>query len=1063
MLEINMIRGSRIGRLLMLGLILCCVQSQELYAQLAVPIANSSFEEGGLVSGVPAGWTLTAGNATDLGQTAGGSGGDQALWIGPDVSIRQDLNHVLVAGETLTLEYASSRGANYARKIQLYARDQTDYVLMVETTEQTGDASWPTISLNHQVASAHDGRSLTLQIVGDDSGDLDGNDWNEFDDFRITTDSVPATAYAWYRSDLGVSLGASGQVTRWATQGATAHDLDRVVGAPLMIELPRSGGGTAPALSFDGSSAVWAAAGDWGSNAGNRTVMARVRLMDSSDGFLFDGSTQTGLTRAQVRGGFWQAGVQSSSNFTAADPATVASAPNLWQTHVFEYEESSGVTTVTHWIDGNQVGSHIVSTDTNLSGLIIGANGEATGWLNMELVELMVFDRLLTPSERAELEAGFLSRWGDLNLPLVYQSSTVVQNPRTIPKFGIYELARLEVSSSGMLPGNVLTELTYDLSATTTPSDIEELRLYDSGASSSFDPQSAELLAVQNDPTGSFVLSRSISRENQYFWLVAKLRGTSSDEDVLDVAITDFSLSGSNAGDYVPAVTAPPGSLTIDAHAIYSMVLRKGGDDGSGNYRIPALVTTNAGSLIAGFDVRWNGNNISSPDLPADIDTAVMRSTDGGITWSAMQVIMDFDENVSGSSGNGVGDPSLLVDRTTGRIWCAALWSKGNNGWNGSGSGLSADDTGQFVLSHSDDDGLSWSDPISITPQIKDPNWRLYFNGPGKGITTRDGTLIFPAQYRRADGVAHSNFIFSTDNGSTWQNSPPAYVNGSEWTSESQIVELDNGSLLISMRNYVSRKQRLWNIFSWDPNTETIADGTWGTAWYQETDPTVMASVERYSSVLDGHPWSALLFSNPDSTSRQRMSIRVSLDQGQSWPYKRKIDDLPAAYSCMTILPDGDIGILYETGELSSISRLVFARFPLTWLVGTNDADLDGIPDFNEDVMGLNLNEGSDALIDSDMDGRSNRDEYLAMTDIYDKSSYFAVNGMEFTGDVARLSVETRVGRNYELQVSSSLEPNSWRSVGKRLRGNGGLQQIQYPLAKPADARQFFRIRVIAP
>ena len=1063
MQEMDMNSGSRIGPLLLIGLMLCCVLSQELFGQLAVPIANSSFEEGDLVSGVPAGWTLAAGNATDLGVTAGGSDGDQAVWVGPDVSIRQDLNHVLVAGETLTLEYASSRGINYARKIQLYARDESGYVLMAETTEQTGDASWPTISLNHKVVSQNDGRSLTLQIVGDDSNDSDENDWNEFDDFRITTDSVRASAYAWYRSDLGVSLDSSGNVTRWATQGATAHDLDRIVGAPLMIEVARNGGGTAPVLTLDGSSALWAAAGDWGSNAGNRTVMARVRLKDSSNGFLFDGTTATGLTRAQVRGGFWQVGVQPSSNFTAADPATASSTLNLWQTHVFEYEESSGVTTVKHWIDGNQVGSHIVSTDTNLSGLIIGANGEATGWLNMELVELMVFDRLLTPGDRAELEAGFLSRWGDLNLPLTYQNSTVVQNPRTIPNSGIHELARLELNSSGMLPGNVLTGLTYDLSASTTPSDIEELRLYDSGASASFDPQSAVLLAAQQDPTGSFVLSRSISQENQYFWLVAKLRGTSSDGDVLDVAITDLSLSGGNAGDYVPTVTAPPGSLTIDAHAIYSKVLRKGGDDGSGNYRIPALVTTNAGSLIAGFDVRWDGNDISSPDLPADIDVAVMRSTDGGYTWGAMQTIMDFDENVSGSRGNGVGDPSLLVDRTTGRIWCAALWSKGNNGWNGSGPGLSADETGQFVLSYSDDDGLSWSDPVSITPQIKDPNWRLYFNGPGKGITTRDGTLIFPAQYRRADGVAHSNFIFSTDNGSTWQNSPPAYVNGSEWTSEAQIVELDNGSLLISMRNYVSRKQRLWNIFSWNPDTETIADGTWGTAWYQETDPTVMASVERYSSVIDGDAYSALLFSNPDSTSRAKMSIRVSLDQGQSWPYKRKIDDLPAAYSCMTILPDGDIGILYETGELSSISRLVFARFPLTWLVGTNDADLDGIPDFDEDVMGLNRNEGSDASIDSDMDGRSNRDEYLAMTDIYDNSNYFAVNGVEFTGEVARLSVKTRVGRNYELQVSSSLEPNSWTSVGKRIRGNGGLQQIQYPLGNPTDARQFFRIRVIAP
>ena len=140
------------------------------------------------------------------------------------------------------------------------------------------------------------------------------------------------------------------------------------------------------------------------------------------------------------------------------------------------------------------------------------------------------------------------------------------------------------------------------------------------------------------------------------------------------------------------------------------------------------------------------------------------------------------------------------MDRSNGRIWCASLHSFGNNGWAGSGPGLSAVDTGQFVVNYSDDDGLTWSAPVSITEDIKDPTWRLYFNGPGKGICLRDGTLVFPGQYRDAGGTARSNFIYSTDNGATWNHGDPAVASGNPETTESQIIELDNGDLLITTR-----------------------------------------------------------------------------------------------------------------------------------------------------------------------------------------------------------------------------------------------------------------------
>ncbi|MDD2599515.1 MAG: exo-alpha-sialidase [Kiritimatiellae bacterium] len=522
-------------------------------------------------------------------------------------------------------------------------------------------------------------------------------------------------------------------------------------------------------------------------------------------------------------------------------------------------------------------------------------------------------------------------------LPLAFTGATTVQSNRTIAKVGIHGVAALEIKSSGGVPTNSITSLTYNLNGTTNPSDIEEVRLYDDGRV--FDNGTAELLAVQS-PTGTsgnFSVSRKVLFEKQYLWVAVKLRGTSNTGDFVDAEITNFALDGANAGTYVPDVTAAPEILTVDAAALYSMVLRKEGDDGAAFYRIPGLVTTTNGTLIAAFDIRWGGGY----DLPGDMDVAVRRSTDGGISWGLMQVIMDYDASVTGSQGNGVGDPAILVDRVNGRIWCAALWSFGNNGWNGSSPGLSKESTGQLVLNYSDDDGLTWSDPLSITAEVKDPAWRLFFQGPGKGICTRDGVLIFPTQFRENDSgkTARSNFIYSTDRGMTWKVAPAATPTGTKWTSESQIVELENGDLLISMRNYdVARKQRLWCVYSWDHESQTIADGTWGAPWYDQTCPIVMASVERCNPTINGQPRYGVLFANPDSTSRERLSIRLSLDNGKTWPYKRKIDNLLAAYSCMTMLPDGDIGILYETGETSSISRLVFARFPIEWLLKTPDS-----------------------------------------------------------------------------------------------------------------------------
>ena len=370
-----------------------------------------------------------------------------------------------------------------------------------------------------------------------------------------------------------------------------------------------------------------------------------------------------------------------------------------------------------------------------------------------------------------------------------------------------------------------------------------------------------------------------------------------------------------------PAFAQQPKSETVpNDPRIFRVVLRKNGDDKVHTYRIPGLATTPKGTLIAVFDVRNN----SGADLPADIDVGMMRSTDDGATWSAMRRIMDYDADVPGSRGNGVGDPAILVDAKTGAILVAALWSKGNRAWTGSGPGLTPDETGQFVICKSIDDGVTWTMPVSITPQVMKKGWRLCFQGPGSGIQTKDGTLVFPAQYKGQDGVPHSCFIASVDGGATWTISPPA-IPGKPPTSESAVAELADGSLLLSMRNEAHVGKRAWARWEWKGK---LAEGKWSEPWLAVVDPTCMASLIR-------HPNGELLLSNPNNPKRRdHLTIRASGNGGKTWSDGKLLDPGTAMYSCMTVLRDGRIGILYESGAAAG---LVFARFPLEWARGPGD------------------------------------------------------------------------------------------------------------------------------
>ncbi len=371
------------------------------------------------------------------------------------------------------------------------------------------------------------------------------------------------------------------------------------------------------------------------------------------------------------------------------------------------------------------------------------------------------------------------------------------------------------------------------------------------------------------------------------------------------------------------------------------MVLRAAGQDNTNTYRIPGLITTNKGTLIAVYDNRYN----NSKDLQEDIDIGMSRSIDGGQTWQPMRVIMDMGEYGGRSQRlNGTGDPCVLFDDKTNTIWVAALWMSGATEkdmlWWASKPGMKPEETGQFMVVKSTDDGLTWSKPINLTSQIKDPAWQLLLQGPGRGITMTDGTLVFPAQFKADLGTkaldggqftCHSTIVYSKDQGKTWHIGTGAKSN----TTEAQVVQLADGSLMLNMRDDRNRADK-GATNGRAVATTTDLGKTWTThstsnSALQESN--CQASIISTDLVISGKKQQVLFFSNPNSkTDRSHMTIKASLDCGLTWPETYQVElnaENGYGYSCLTMVDNQTIGIVYE-----GVKELYFQKIPVSDILG---------------------------------------------------------------------------------------------------------------------------------
>ncbi|MDH4475660.1 MAG: sialidase family protein [Verrucomicrobiaceae bacterium] len=349
--------------------------------------------------------------------------------------------------------------------------------------------------------------------------------------------------------------------------------------------------------------------------------------------------------------------------------------------------------------------------------------------------------------------------------------------------------------------------------------------------------------------------------------------------------------------------------------------------NGIARYRIPGVVVTPKGTVLAYAEARKNG----SSDW-GEIEIHLRRSTNGGKTWEASSQIAHHGARLEGNPRKAEGgekeqtvnNPVAIVDRETGAI-----------------EFLYCINYARCYSMRSTDDGVTWSAPVDITASFElfreKHDWKVIATGPGHGIQIRSGRLVVPIwlAYGKAGDHAPSaaGTIYSDDHGMTWQAGELCLPNAGDFgnPNETMVTELSNGRVMLVSRS-VSKANR--KIVTTSPNGAT----DWTTPVFHDQlwEPVCMASIIAHSSKPG-----TLIYSNPHTLKldkdgkevpagrgkRENLCIKLSHDDGKTWPINKVLDPGKAAYSDLAVLPDGTVLCLYEAD-----TSIVCARFNLEWI-----------------------------------------------------------------------------------------------------------------------------------
>ncbi|MEV8314413.1 sialidase family protein [Streptomyces sp. NPDC059900] len=379
------------------------------------------------------------------------------------------------------------------------------------------------------------------------------------------------------------------------------------------------------------------------------------------------------------------------------------------------------------------------------------------------------------------------------------------------------------------------------------------------------------------------------------------------------------------AGALLPGPSAQAAPDTRATGFEQQVLFKASQDPGYACYRIPAVVKTVQGTLLAFAEGRVNDCSDAG-----DIDIVVKRSHDGGRTWSPLQVVNE-------GAGDTHGNPAPVVDRRTGRIVLAETWNTGRT--DGQNCAVPCDRTPH--LQYSDDDGRSWSAPRDLSDQILPEDWNSWYaTGPVHGLQlTRGrhaGRLVFTANTETWNGsrvtANHAALIVSDDGGDNWKigatDSYPIPPEGTfrQKPSEMTVTERPDGALYVS-----GREQDGTDL---GHRTHTVSrDGGNSFAAPFKAIPDLYAPQVQCSTLQFGK---RMLLACPGDPDRRRtMQIRSSYDGGRTWDSVDRGTTVTtdwSGYSDLVRADDGHVGLMYEGGAVDARDEIRFARFTEDWL-----------------------------------------------------------------------------------------------------------------------------------
>ena len=358
------------------------------------------------------------------------------------------------------------------------------------------------------------------------------------------------------------------------------------------------------------------------------------------------------------------------------------------------------------------------------------------------------------------------------------------------------------------------------------------------------------------------------------------------------------------------------------AEASTATIPFRAGSEGYASFRIPAVVVTHAGTVLAFCEGR-----VASARDYGNIDIVLKRSTDGGRTWGPLQAAAKNGDNLAGNPAPVVLD--------TGRVLLVHVRSAATASEDALLRGRVKEADGRRVwVQHSDDDGVTWSSPKEITKQVKKPGWRWYATTPGHALQLTTGRVVVPGNHTLpptgTDNGTEPQYnsghcLFSDDHGETWSlgyvdENTNGYINVNETTA----AELPDGRVYFNTRNDSPSPGVRADAYSTDGGRTLVKP-------FRPQAGLVGPIVQ--GSLLQLRDPDLLLYSGPaDPDSRAMMTVRASTDTGITWRTVHTVDGLPAAYSDLVRVDAATIGLLYETGDFGAYETITFRRVPVTAL-----------------------------------------------------------------------------------------------------------------------------------